>query len=372
MGKKGPRMQVKAEFSGIGCVMPGNSGDVGCNDHLVYRSISKERSYSVPGPHACPKTVLIGKFKSNESDTIGGRLSRYITTPFSAIPTDDHAHLSSMAARVFVNLPATAYASANGVPIARGLNLAARAAAGAHHHGHGHGPRSDIPPTWASSVRLSPGGLASKTTVSALPTAPGSSRPMHTSAVTKRDINVPDFSPYRANSDESNRALSYFMIGSLGVLSATAAKSTVTDFLASMSASADVLALAKVEVDMNAIPEGKNVIVKWRGKPVFIRHRTQDEINEANSIDVKSLRDPESDSDRAKKPEWLVIAVIMEDGKPRVFTCAFLADLSPGSAPAMVPTMTSLAAFARAQLLCLNLEVPAYDFNEGEGKIIIG
>jgi ubiquinol-cytochrome c reductase iron-sulfur subunit len=132
-------------------------------------------------------------------------------------------------------------------------------------------------------------------------------RLVHTTAAARRDINVPDFGPYRATNDESNRALSYFMVGSLGILSATAAKSTITDFLASMSASADVLALAKVEVDMNAIPEGKNVIVKWRGKPVFIRHRTQDEIDEANSVDIKSLRDPEPDSVRTKKPEWLVM-----------------------------------------------------------------
>jgi hypothetical protein len=51
-----------------------------------------------------------------------------------------------------------------------------------------------------------------------------------------------------------------------------------------MSASADVLAQAKVEVDLAAIPEGKNVIIKWRGKPVFIRHRTEDEIKEAESV----------------------------------------------------------------------------------------
>lgn len=51
-----------------------------------------------------------------------------------------------------------------------------------------------------------------------------------------------------------------------------------------MSASADVLAMAKVEVDLAAIPEGKNVIIKWRGKPVFIRHRTEDEIKEAESV----------------------------------------------------------------------------------------
>jgi Rieske Fe-S protein len=51
-----------------------------------------------------------------------------------------------------------------------------------------------------------------------------------------------------------------------------------------MSASADVLAQAKVEVDLSAIPEGKNVIIKWRGKPVFVRHRTQDEIKQAESV----------------------------------------------------------------------------------------
>lgn len=74
-----------------------------------------------------------------------------------------------------------------------------------------------------------------------------------------------------------------------------------------MSASADVLAMAKVEVDLNAIPEGKNVIIKWRGKPVFIRHRTTDEIDEANKVDMAALRDPQADEDRVQKPEWLVM-----------------------------------------------------------------
>ena len=46
---------------------------------------------------------------------------------------------------------------------------------------------------------------------------------------------------------------------------------------------------------------------RWRGKPVFIRHRTPDEIEEANSVDISILRDPQKDSDRVKKPEWLVM-----------------------------------------------------------------
>jgi ubiquinol-cytochrome c reductase iron-sulfur subunit len=74
-----------------------------------------------------------------------------------------------------------------------------------------------------------------------------------------------------------------------------------------MSASADVLAQAKVEIDLAAIPEGKNVIIKWRGKPVFVRHRTAEEIKEAENAKWESLRDPQPDSDRVQKPEWLVM-----------------------------------------------------------------
>ncbi len=118
---------------------------------------------------------------------------------------------------------------------------------------------------------------------------------------------VPDLSAYQASSPPANRALSYFVIGSMGVLSASVAKSTVAEFLGTMSASADVLALAKVEVELASIPEGKNAIIKWRGKPVFIRHRTQDEIDEARQVNWKGLRDPQPDDDRVKKPEWLVM-----------------------------------------------------------------
>lgn len=123
-----------------------------------------------------------------------------------------------------------------------------------------------------------------------------------------RDANqVPDFSHYESKSPDTNRNIAYFMIGSMGLLSATVAKQTVTEFLTTMAASADVLALAKVEVELASIPEGKNAIIKWRGKPVFIRHRTQEEIDEARNYDWKTLRDPESDDSRARKPEWLVM-----------------------------------------------------------------
>lgn len=99
------------------------------------------------------------------------------------------------------------------------------------------------------------------------------------------DVQVPDFSPYRrdavqnpsANTSETaagRQAFSYMIVGSGAVAGAYAAKTVVTEFVSSMSASADVLALAKIEVKLGDIPEGKNVTFKWRGKPLFIRHRT--------------------------------------------------------------------------------------------------
>jgi len=51
----------------------------------------------------------------------------------------------------------------------------------------------------------------------------------------------------------------------------------------------------------------EKVIIKWRGKPVFIRHRTGDEIKEAEDTKWEALRDPQPDSDRVKKPEWLIM-----------------------------------------------------------------
>ncbi|GAA6035502.1 hypothetical protein JCM8097_000284 [Rhodosporidiobolus ruineniae] len=182
---------------------------------------------------------------------------------------------------------------------------------------------------------------------------------------------VPDFSKYTKNTDEdTGRAFSYFMVGSMGLVTAAGAKSTVTDFLTNMSASSDVLALAKVEVDLTSIPEGKNVIIKWRGKPVFIRHRTSDEIAEANQVDVSSLRDPQKDDDRVKKPEWLVMLGV----------CTHLGCVPIGEAGDYggwyCPCHGShydISGRIRRGPAPLNLEVPAYEFeNDAEEKLIIG
>lgn len=51
------------------------------------------------------------------------------------------------------------------------------------------------------------------------------------------------------------------------------AKTIVQDLVGVLGASADVLAMSKVEIKLDTIPEGKSVVFKWRGKPLFVRHR---------------------------------------------------------------------------------------------------
>ncbi|OQR78851.1 cytochrome b-c1 complex subunit Rieske [Tropilaelaps mercedesae] len=132
------------------------------------------------------------------------------------------------------------------------------------------------------------------------------------------DIQVPNFDHYRvksrldpsvpsAKTEVGVKTGTYIVVG-LGALGATySAKSIVTQFVSCLSASADVLALSKIEVKLSDIPEGKNSTFKWRGKPLFVRHRTADEVARERSVDHSSLRDPEKDEERTMKPDWLVV-----------------------------------------------------------------
>eukprot|EP00803_Ostreobium_quekettii_P002293 evm.model.scf_18.26 EVM.evm.TU.scf_18.26 scf_18:165553-168505(-) len=110
-----------------------------------------------------------------------------------------------------------------------------------------------------------------------------------------------------APGDPSKRAFTYFVLSGGRFLYASAIRLAVLKFVLSMTASKDVLAMASLEVDISAVEEGQTVTVKWRGKPVFIRRRSEKEIALANDVDMASLRDPEEDSARASKPEWLVV-----------------------------------------------------------------
>lgn len=74
-----------------------------------------------------------------------------------------------------------------------------------------------------------------------------------------------------------------------------------------MTASADVLAMASLEVDLSKISPGQTITVKWRGKPVFVRRRTDEDVESARSVPLSTLRDPQTDESRVVNPEWLVL-----------------------------------------------------------------
>ena len=74
-----------------------------------------------------------------------------------------------------------------------------------------------------------------------------------------------------------------------------------------MNPDASVKALASTEVDISLVEPGQSITVLWRGKPVFIKRRTLEEIEKARQVNLEDLKHPEKDEDRAKNPEWLVM-----------------------------------------------------------------
>ena len=74
-----------------------------------------------------------------------------------------------------------------------------------------------------------------------------------------------------------------------------------------MNPDASVKALATTEVDVSLVKPGQSITVLWRGKPVFIKRRTENEITEAKAVSLTELKHPEKDEDRASNPEWLVM-----------------------------------------------------------------
>ncbi|MEJ2121260.1 MAG: ubiquinol-cytochrome c reductase iron-sulfur subunit [Alphaproteobacteria bacterium] len=78
-------------------------------------------------------------------------------------------------------------------------------------------------------------------------------------------------------------------------------------FIDQMNPAADTLALGSIKVDISKIAVGQRITVKWRGSPVFIDHRTAEQIKEAEDTKLSDLKDPQPDKDRVQKPEWLVM-----------------------------------------------------------------
>jgi len=191
------------------------------------------------------------------------------------------------------------------------------------------------------------------------------------------DYPAPDFSEYRRPSTndpnrrndthEKRTGFHYLITGGTVAGAVYGTKGLVTTFIESMGATADVLALAKIEVNLNDIPEGKSVTFKWRGKPLFIRHRTATEIDTERKVPLSELRDPQQDDERTQQPEWLIV----------IGVCTHL-----GCVP--IPNSGDFGGYycpchgshydasgrIRKGPAPLNLEVPPYDFQPGNLLVV--
>lgn len=99
-----------------------------------------------------------------------------------------------------------------------------------------------------------------------------------------------------------------FLFIATGAVAAVGAASAVWPFVSQMNPDAATIAAgAPVELDLSPIAAGQSVKVKWRGKIIFVNHRTPKEIEEARAVPLNQLPDPATDEARAKKPEWLVV-----------------------------------------------------------------
>jgi len=98
-----------------------------------------------------------------------------------------------------------------------------------------------------------------------------------------------------------------FLVLTATALGAVGAVATIWPFIDSLNPAKDTLALSTIEADLSPVQVGQRLTVAWRGKPVFIDHRPPAEIKAAQDVDVTTLRDPQKDADRVKKPEWLIL-----------------------------------------------------------------
>jgi ubiquinol-cytochrome c reductase iron-sulfur subunit len=106
---------------------------------------------------------------------------------------------------------------------------------------------------------------------------------------------------------ESRRDFLFLTAAAFG---AVGAGSVAWPFVNQMNPAADTVALSTTEVNLAPIEPGQAITVMWQGKPVFIRHRTEAEIKEAEAVDISGLRDPQTDAERVQKSQWLILVGI--------------------------------------------------------------
>jgi ubiquinol-cytochrome c reductase iron-sulfur subunit len=113
----------------------------------------------------------------------------------------------------------------------------------------------------------------------------------------KKDFQHVATAVHADQADPNRRDFLYIATGAVGAVGTALA---AWPFIAQMNPDASVLALASVEVDLTPIAEGQGIVIKWRGNPVFVRHRTAKEIEEAKAVPIADLKDPLARNANAK------------------------------------------------------------------------
>lgn len=108
-------------------------------------------------------------------------------------------------------------------------------------------------------------------------------------------------------SDEERRDFLLIATATVGVVGSVLA---AWPFIDSMNPARDTLAIATSDLDLEAIVVGQRITVVWQGKPVFVDHRTLEQIAAARAVDQANLPDPEVDAVRVQREEWLIVVGI--------------------------------------------------------------
>ena len=147
-----------------------------------------------------------------------------------------------------------------------------------------------------------------------------------------------------------------------GATAAVGTAALVWPLIDAMNPSADVLALASTDVDLSGVEEGMRITVTWRGRPVFVDHRTQDQIEKARAVPLDELPDPQTDEERVIEPQWLITLGVCTHlgcvplGRTRAIRTATTAAISaPATARTTIPPHAFAKGRRRATSTCPNM-----------------
>ena len=169
---------------------------------------------------------------------------------------------------------------------------------------------------------------------------------------------------------ETRRDILTYTVGAFGALGVAA---VAWPFVSSLNPAADTLAVSTVEIDLSPVEPGQAITVMWRGAPVFVRRRTEEEIAAAEMVSLDELPDPEADEDRVQRKEWLIL----------VGVCTHLGCVPQGQRPTEVRgefggwfcschgSVYDTSGRIRRGPAPTNLPVPPYEFLD-ETRILVG